>query len=99
MRHFGATRLETAIAIAEDFFTAPSAVVLATGFKWPDAVVGSNVSLAYDAPVLLTGDEELFAPIPAYIDQQTAVRPNGFVLGGVAAVPDAVKAQFEAALR
>lgn len=98
VRHFGATRLETAIAIARDFYSSPDTFALATGFKWPDAVVGGNVSHVYEAPILLTGDDELFPPLVSYIDEQSPTA-DGLVLGGPAVVPDPVEAQFEAALR
>ncbi|MEE8599928.1 tandem-95 repeat protein, partial [Euzebya tangerina] len=96
-RTFGPTRVETAIAIAELFPTADTAI-LARAYGLPD---GSNPSTAFadslaagalasdfEYPILLTETERLTATTRAYLEQSSIT--TLLVVGGPAAVADSV---------
>lgn len=51
----GATRFETAVGVAEAFFSAPAAVGVANGFAFPDALSGGAHVAGRGGPLLLTG--------------------------------------------
>jgi putative cell wall-binding protein len=91
-RASGADRYATAIAVSQTGFLdhSASAVVLATGEAYPDAVVGTPLAAAKAGPLLLTHGASLPAATKSEI--QRVLKPAGtvYVLGGEAAVPQAV---------
>jgi hypothetical protein len=90
----GPTRLETAIAVAEEFFEAPAVAGLATGWNFPDALSGGADVGRRGGPILLTQVEVLSAPTAAYLEGQCESIAQVTVYGGEAAVS---KAAFDAA--
>lgn len=84
----GATRVESAIAVAEEISAAPERVLLARADTWVDALTGGAYAAAAGVPVLLIGAEPNPA-VEAYLDR---VQAQLVVLGGDAAIPDAVLA-------
>jgi putative cell wall-binding protein len=96
VRDAGASRVETAVAIAEQHFGhSPDHVSVANGWKWPDAVTGGALAAAYGAPILVLPPEAIALPssVAGYLD---AVAPQeAFVLGGPVVVSDLVEADLE----
>jgi putative cell wall-binding protein len=92
----GEERVATAIAVAEDGFTddEASAVVLASGSTFPDALVSVPLATAADAPVLLTSGDALRPDLAAEIDRLLVPGSPIYIVGGSAAVPDAVEQQL-----
>ncbi|NUR62367.1 MAG: hypothetical protein HOV87_27480 [Catenulispora sp.] len=89
----GNTRYETAIAVSKKAFPADhtaSAVVLATGDNFPDALAGVPLSKQLNAPLLLTPGGALDAGVAAEIRRVLAPGGKVYVLGGEAAVKPAV---------
>lgn len=86
----GADRYETAVAVSATAFPpARSAVYVAIGSNFPDALAGGAMAVSDDAPVLLVPSS---GPLPAAVRTELArLRPNRIVaLGGTAVLPDAV---------
>lgn len=87
----GADRYGTAVAVSKGQFAdhAASAVVLATGVDYPDALVAAPVAKAKNAPLLLTHGSGLSAPLKAEIARVLPTGSTVYVVGGSAAVsPD-----------
>lgn len=96
VRDAGASRVETAVAIAENHFGRdPDRISVANGWKWPDAVTGGALAAAHGAPILVLPSDAtgLPASVARYVD---AVAPEeAFVLGGPVVVSDLVEADLE----
>lgn len=86
----GATRYETARAVALDAFPLGSTTaVLATGEKFPDALAASGLAGALDAPVLLTPTNALSDAVVSALRPGELGASNVVIVGGPAAVsPD-----------
>lgn len=95
-RDAGASRVETAVAIARRHFgTRPFHVSVANGWKWPDAVTGGALAVAHGAPILVLPSDATAMPA-AVSDYVGAVSPEtAFVLGGPAVVTDALETALE----
>lgn len=92
----GSNRLETAVAASIDAFGdgAASAVVLARHDDFPDALAGTPLAVALDAPLLLTTRDRLHEATAAEISR---VLPEGapvVVLGGTGAIAATVDDQL-----
>ncbi len=64
----GIDRYETAVKACRSAFPTASAVVVASGENFPDALAGAGLAGAYDAPLLLTRKGTLYSGIPGEID-------------------------------
>jgi VCBS repeat-containing protein len=84
----GANRFATAIEASKKAFTTSEYVLIATGMNWPDALGGSALAGALDAPILLTRTNALPAEVIAEIERLGAT--EAIVLGGTSAVSAAV---------
>ncbi len=69
-------------------------VVIASGQNWPDALAAAGLAGAYEAPLLLARKDALPANVAARIKSLDADRI--LIVGGTAAVSDAVKAAIDA---
>lgn len=65
-RVYGATRIETAIEIANELGN-PSTIMLATGFNFPDALAAGAAEAHVDGAVLLTAGEGTHPAVDAYL--------------------------------
>jgi hypothetical protein len=91
----GSDRFATAVAVSVSTFpTTASAVVLASGDSFPDALVGVTLTASLNAPLLLTSG----ATLPSVTKNEILrVLPAGgtvYLLGGTAGVPNSVAAQL-----
>ena len=86
----GASRVETAIAIADAVTPAPQRVLLARADQWADAVTGGAYAAANGVPLLLTQSDSLHPAVAAWL---AAKRPAEVILlGGEGALSPAVAA-------
>lgn len=89
----GDTRVETALAVAEEVVArngAPGEVLLARSDDWADAISGGAYAASAGVPVLLTGRESLDPNVASFLAR---VAPQRRVaLGGPGALSDAVVA-------
>ena len=96
-RLYGAGRYETGYAVADALKDALGvekfeAVVVATGKNFADALAGSYLAVAKNAPILLTnGKDDNVAQLHAYIEANTVEGGTVYILGGEAAVPASVE--------
>ena len=97
IRIFGDTRYETGYKVAkvlkeelgiEKF----EAVVVATGKNFADALAGSYLAVQKNAPIILTnGKSDNIAQLHEYIRTNVVSGGTVYILGGEAAVPNAVE--------
>jgi putative cell wall-binding protein len=95
----GVGRVETAVAISRDLYPedqTAEAAVIARADAFPDALAGVPLAHALDAPMLLSVADRLSAPTA---EELRRVLPQGapvYLLGGSAALDDAVMRDVEA---
>lgn len=80
VRHSGADRFATSLALAEGVFGTDAPVVMATGWNFPDALGGGVLAARQGGPVVLVDQA-----MPAALDGWTPTRVT--ILGGTAALP------------
>jgi hypothetical protein len=88
----GADRLATSIAISQDTWASQQAqsVVLARWDAFPDALAGTPLAVANDAPLLLTPSGGLSTTIAGEIKRVLPVGRTVYLLGGTTALSPAV---------
>ena len=87
----GATRYDTATAVASASYPAPTGLLLATGVNFPDALAGAAYASQQGWALLLvdpTGSS-ISANQHAYLTQVTPTVQTVTILGGTTALPDA----------
>lgn len=93
----GQNRLLTAVKVSQTAFPeGADTVIIATAGNWPDALGGSALAGAVDAPILLTQPDALSPDVLAEITRLGATK--AYVLGAQAAVSDDVYDALDAAL-
>ena len=94
IRLAGADRYETAAMAVDDAFPSASAVMVATGQNFPDAISGAAAAAHIGIPILLVQFEAIPPATAAQLDQ---LNPGQiFVLGGPAAISESVRTQLQA---
>ncbi|MFK5582948.1 cell wall-binding repeat-containing protein [Serinicoccus sp. LYQ131] len=92
VRWSGDDRYKTAVEISSTYEPGVDVAFVATGLEFPDALAGSAVAGAWDAPVLLTRPGALPG---ATVNELARLQPESVVvLGGTTAVSDAVMEQI-----
>ena len=90
----GTDRYQTAVQVSETAFPKGSEyVIIATGRNWPDALAGSGLAGALDAPILLVAPTSIPGAVADEIERLGAA--DVYILGGTGAVSDAVLTQLE----
>jgi len=101
-RFDGKDRLATAIKASQSAFGSGecTAVVIATGMNYPDALSGAGLAGAANAPILLVSGDSLRADVKAEIRRVTQGRPSFtvYILGGSSAVSTKMEASIKSAL-
>ncbi|MEX2621282.1 MAG: cell wall-binding repeat-containing protein [Egibacteraceae bacterium] len=95
----GSGRMETAVAVSRARFpeaASAEAAVLARADDYPDALAGGPLAAATSAPMLLTARDELSGPSAAELERVLPAGATVYLLGGGAALSDAVRADVEA---
>src|SRR5690606_23761246 len=77
------------VAVATEFFDAPTAAGLATREVFPDALVGAIAIAAEPGPMLLTARDELPTELAEYLQGPGASILHLRVFGGTEAITDA----------
>ncbi|HEY0869613.1 MAG TPA: cell wall-binding repeat-containing protein [Acidothermaceae bacterium] len=93
----GSDRFATAVAASVSTFPATasaSAVVLASGDSYPDALVGVTLTASLDAPLLLTSGATLPSATKNEIVRVLPAGGTVYLLGGTASVPNSIAAQL-----
>ncbi|MEV4515112.1 cell wall-binding repeat-containing protein [Dactylosporangium sp. NPDC049525] len=85
---FGATEFETAIAVAEFFFTGPRAAAVATATTWYDALTGGAMIGGNLGPLLLSTPGSLSEQTRDYLSRNSSTVKYGVLLGGPLALND-----------
>jgi uncharacterized repeat protein (TIGR01451 family) len=93
----GADRFATALAVADRFFEAPTALGVAVGTNFPDALAGVTHIGLRRGPMVLTLRSALPASVTAYLQRNGSIA-QVFIYGGAGAVSAEVEDQIVAAL-
>lgn len=96
----GATRFETAIAVAEAFFPEPTIVGVATGLVFADALSGGALvgnPVNGPGPMLLTDPGDLPDTVADYLAATDSIE-SALIFGGVAAIEQGVEDEIAAAI-
>lgn len=91
----GSSRYETSLAIAEELKQLQQvdqfqSVILASGTNFPDALAGSYLAIEKNAPILLVNEANPDSII-TYVTENLAPGGTAYILGGSAAVSEAVE--------
>lgn len=89
----GSDRIATAVRVSADRWDAADVAVLARADDFADALAATPLAAHLSAPVLLTGSDELAAPVRSELERLGAERI--VVLGGSAAIATTVTAELE----
>ena len=93
-RIFGATRYETSLAVAKEFFDVPDTGILAYAKNFPDGLCGGPLAMSKNAPLILTATGKQDFAV-AYASENGM--KSGAVLGGDGLISeDAAKEIFGA---
>jgi putative cell wall-binding protein len=94
----GSDRYATAAAVSQAQFPpgGASAVVLARGDDYPDALVGAPLAAAKNAPLLLTSGPTLPGVTKMELQRVLPAGATVYVLGGTSAVPSSVGSELTA---
>ncbi len=97
IQYNGSNRYETAVGIAEQNFTRPTSVVIATGGDYADALSASSLAGMLDngdgVPILLTASASLPDCVRQYIASNSSIS-NVYIVGGTSAVSTQVQNQL-----
>jgi len=94
----GTDRFDTSVQVATRFFEAPTAVGIASGLNFPDALAGGPHVGASNGPLLLTPFESLPGSVRNYLTDHRSGIAEAFIYGGTSAVSQQVKGEVDAAL-
>ncbi|MBS2535562.1 cell wall-binding repeat-containing protein [Catenulispora sp. NF23] len=89
----GADRYSTALLVAQTYFSSDLDAALATGSTWPDALSGGAMIGHRGGPLLLTAPTGISPAVLAYLRGQSASLYDLFLMGGPAALPNAIGQQ------
>ena len=98
-RLYGADREATSIAISKDLYAdgTAKAVVLASAWSFPDALVGAPLADTKSAPILLTDSDQLSSATLAEIGRATGGHSTVYLLGGTAVLSPNIETQLTGA--
>src|SRR5581483_426116 len=93
----GPDRYATAAAISQASYPTgnASAVILASGTNFPDALVGAPLAAAKNAPLLLTTGTTLPATTKTELQRVLPACGTVYVLGGTTAIPTSIATQLQ----
>ncbi|TDB37988.1 MAG: cell wall-binding repeat-containing protein [Actinobacteria bacterium] len=91
----GRDRFDTNVGLSQEGWETSEYVVVASGRTWPDALVGTVLAAALDAPVLLSEPSGVPAVVAAEVKRLGAT--HAIILGGEAALSPAIETDLEAA--
>lgn len=94
-RIYGTNRVETSVKIAEKFFPEATEALVATGWKFPDALSASSAGVFGDKPVILTQPDVLTTEAAKYLAASKVAKVS--VVGGTNSVSDAATAAISGA--
>lgn len=94
----GATRFETAIAVAEQFFEAPRLAGIATGQQFADGLAGGADIGSDGGPLLLSASEALPESVRQYLADNAASIDRARLYGGEQALSAGVAEQVASAV-
>lgn len=81
----GNNRIETSIAVANEFFENSNSLIVASGNTFPDALTSTSISKTKNIPLILNTGDNVNDSIRKYIDSNNIEKIYG--IGGVKSLP------------
>jgi putative cell wall-binding protein len=94
----GADRYATAVAVANQFFTAPTTIGVASGVTFADALPGGAMLAHTGGPLTLSDPNALSAPTSSYLVTNQNTLTTTSLFGGTAALSTSVQTEIGSAL-
>jgi putative cell wall-binding protein len=94
----GSDRYATSVAVAEQFFSGPTTVGIASGAAFPDALAGAALLAHPGAPLVLVAPTELPAVVGSYLASLKGTATAADVFGGASAITTSVQVAIATAL-
>jgi putative cell wall-binding protein len=94
----GADRYATAVAVANQFFTSPTAVGVSSGVTFADALPGGAMLAHAGGPLTLSDPNALSAPTSSYLTANQSTLTTTSLFGGTAALSAFVQSEVGSAL-
>ncbi|MGH3260591.1 MAG: cell wall-binding repeat-containing protein, partial [Trebonia sp.] len=94
----GADRYQTAVDVAQRFFTVPITIGLATGLAFPDALAGGTLLGDDHAPLILVASDSVPSSVTGYLTSVKASVTRAFLFGGTNTVSAATESAINVAL-
>jgi len=94
----GADRYATAVAVATQFFTAPTTIGVASGVTFADALAGGGMLAHAGGPLTLSDPNVLSAPTSGYLSANQSTLTTTSLFGGTAALSTFVQTEVGTAL-
>jgi uncharacterized repeat protein (TIGR01451 family) len=94
----GASRFDTSVQVATQFYSNPSAVGIATGGQFADALAGGALMGKLGGPMLLTGQNTLPPVVKTYLENNATNIDRAIIFGGTAVVSSSVESQIDTAI-
>ena len=94
----GVDRYDTAVKVAQKFFTSPTTVGLASGVNFPDGLTGGAHIGRLGGPLVLTDPNALPAFTASYLANVASTITSAFVYGGTNAISTNVVNAFKVAI-
>ncbi|OED31773.1 hypothetical protein BHE17_04690 [Planococcus maritimus] len=87
----GSTRTETSLAVAKAYYPNASAVGIANGWQFPDALSGSAFAYRNNMPVILTSDKRISSSNLKWIKEDSK---SVYFMGGISPLPKSLESEF-----
>lgn len=87
----GDKRTETSLAVAKAYYPKVSAVGIANGWEFPDALSGSAFAYRNDMPVILTSEKGIS---PSNLEWIKENKKSVYLMGGTLALPKSLESEF-----
>ncbi|HEX7107021.1 MAG TPA: cell wall-binding repeat-containing protein [Acidothermaceae bacterium] len=91
---FGSDRFDTAVDVATRFFNGPTAIGVATGLSFPDALSGGALLGHIGAPLVLVSTTSVPGQVTTYVSSVKGTVTDGYLFGG----PNTVSADVQDAI-
>ncbi|EGW40710.1 cell wall-binding repeat-containing protein [Desulfosporosinus sp. OT] len=88
VRYWGMDQYETSVAVARGLRTDITALVIATGENFPDALAGSALAARTGSPIILVDKQLTKASVMNFLADNSGQIRRIYLLGGKAVIPD-----------
>lgn len=92
----GSDRYETAAKIAENYFSSPKNIALASGIDFPDGLASVTLYNTFESPILLSKKDSVSSSVKSYITKKNVKK--AFIVGGTNSIGSSVRSAVKNAV-